>query len=112
MLSRLIEVLPSLFSQDHPQVLTHGDLSLTNILVDETTFEITGIVDWSLTGVMPLGMELDILFLTTGFMTLHGWHDYACKPILQVRLEQFSDYHFGVTPMGRHLKKFWCRKAE
>ena len=82
MLSRLIEILPSLFSQDYPQVLTHGDLSVTNILVDENTFEITGIVDWSLTGIIPFGLEMDTLFLTMGFMTLDGWHDYTCKPIL------------------------------
>ncbi|KAI5864082.1 kinase-like domain-containing protein [Durotheca rogersii] len=83
MLSKLIENLPSLFSQDYPQVLTHGDFSVTNILVDENKFEITGIIDWSLAAVMPFGMDLDILFLTTGFMTRDGWHDYACKPLLQ-----------------------------
>ncbi|KAF4439742.1 Mus38-like protein [Fusarium austroafricanum] len=77
MLSKLIEILPSLFSQDYPQVLTHGDFSVTNILVDEDKFEITGIVDWSLATVMPFVMDLDILFLTTGFMTKDGWHDYA-----------------------------------
>jgi hypothetical protein len=26
---------------------------------------------------------LDILFLTTGFMTKDGWHDYGCKRLLQ-----------------------------
>ncbi|KPM41998.1 hypothetical protein AK830_g4580 [Neonectria ditissima] len=83
MLSELIEILPSLFSQDYPQVLTHGDFSVTNILVDENNFEITGIVDWSLAAVLPFGMDLDILFLATGFMTRDGWHDYACKLLLQ-----------------------------
>ncbi|KAJ4323826.1 hypothetical protein N0V84_004172 [Fusarium piperis] len=82
-LTKLIESLPSLFSQDCPTVLTHGDFSVTNILVDENNFEITGIVDWSLAAVMPFGMDLDILFLTTGFMTKDGWHDYACKLLLQ-----------------------------
>ncbi|KAM0433323.1 hypothetical protein ACHAPT_004199 [Fusarium lateritium] len=82
-LTGLIEKLPSLFSQDYPQVLTHGDFSVTNILVDENEFEITGIVDWSLAAVMPFGMDLDMLFLATGFMTRDGWHDYACKPRLQ-----------------------------
>lgn len=28
---------------------------------------------------MPFGMDLDILFLATGFMTLEWWSDYACK---------------------------------
>ncbi|KAI3316991.1 hypothetical protein HD806DRAFT_516322 [Xylariaceae sp. AK1471] len=83
MLSTLIERLPSLFSQYYPQVLTHNDFSVTNILIDENNFEITGIVDWSLATVMPFGMDLDILFLTTGFMTRDGWHDYSCKLLLQ-----------------------------
>ncbi|KAI1822190.1 hypothetical protein F4861DRAFT_541176 [Xylaria intraflava] len=82
-LPRLTENISSLFSQDYPQVLTHGDLSVTNILVDENKFEITGIVDWSSAKVMPFGMDLDVLFLSTGFMILDGWHDYACKSLLQ-----------------------------
>jgi len=32
---------------------------------------------------MPFGMDLDILFLTTGLMTKDGWHDYTCKQQLQ-----------------------------
>ncbi|KAI0202828.1 hypothetical protein F4808DRAFT_60045 [Astrocystis sublimbata] len=93
-LSKLIENIPSLFSQDYPQVLTHDDFSVTNILVDENKFEITGIVDWSLATVMPFGMDLDILFLTTGFMTRDGWHDYACKLLLQ---ENFWDEFWVVS---------------
>ncbi|KAF7858858.1 hypothetical protein EAF04_008900 [Stromatinia cepivora] len=71
--------VPILFSPDYPQVLTHGDLSLTNILVNEETFEITAIVDWSLATILPFGIELDILRLTTGYMNLEGWHDYSCR---------------------------------
>ncbi|GAB1314237.1 hypothetical protein MFIFM68171_04447 [Madurella fahalii] len=48
-------------------------------LVEEDTFEITGIIDWSLAAVLPFGMELDSLFLTTGYMDRGGWHDYACR---------------------------------
>jgi aminoglycoside phosphotransferase (APT) family kinase protein len=76
--SELERSLPILFGQEYPQVLTHGDFSMTNILVHEDTYEITGIVDWSLAALLPFGMELDCLFLTTGFMDLDGWHDYAC----------------------------------
>lgn len=82
-LSKLIENLAPLFSPDYPQVLTHGDFSVTNILVDEDKFEITGIVDWSLAAIMPFGMDLDILFLTTGYMKRDGWHNYASKRLLQ-----------------------------
>lgn len=79
-----------LFSPEYPQVLTHNDFSVTNILIDEDTFEITGIVDWSLATIMPFGMDLDVLFLTTGFMDLHGWHNYGCKPqLIEVFWEEF-----------------------
>lgn len=89
-LSSLAESVNSLFDQNYPQVLTHGDFSVTNILVDEESFEITGIVDWSLAAVMPFGMDLDILFLTTGFMTLDGWNNYACKlRLLDIFWEEF-----------------------
>ncbi|KAI1180211.1 hypothetical protein F4777DRAFT_574492 [Nemania sp. FL0916] len=81
--SRLTERLPSLFGQNYRQALTHNDFSVTNILVDEESFEITGIVDWSLANVMPFGMDLDILFLATGFLDRDGWHDYTCKKLLQ-----------------------------
>jgi Ser/Thr protein kinase RdoA (MazF antagonist) len=74
--------LSVLFEEDYPQVLTHGDLSRTNILVDEGTYEITGIIDWSLAAILPFGMELDCLFLMTGYMDRNGWHDFACRPQL------------------------------
>lgn len=60
-------------------MLTHGDLSRTNILVDEDTYNITGIVDWSLAAILPFGMDLDCLFLTAGYMSRDGWHDYSCR---------------------------------
>ncbi|KAI0393096.1 hypothetical protein F5Y17DRAFT_467094 [Xylariaceae sp. FL0594] len=82
-LSKLIEALPSLFSQHYPQALTHGDFSVTNILVDKGTLEITGVVDWSLASVMPFGMDLDILYLATGIMTRDGWKDYTAQPQLR-----------------------------
>jgi hypothetical protein len=78
-ISELERSLPILFKQTYPQVLTHNDLSQTNILVNEKTFEITGIVDWSLARVLPFGMELDSLLLATGYMDLSGWHNYTCR---------------------------------
>jgi hypothetical protein len=83
MLFKLIKNLPSLFNQHYQQVLTHGDFSVMGILVDENEFEIIRIVDWSPATTMPFGLELDILFLTTGYITRNSWHDYACKRLLQ-----------------------------
>ncbi|KAJ5803384.1 uncharacterized protein N7503_005834 [Penicillium pulvis] len=61
---------------EHPTVLTNGNLSLTNVRVDEATYEITNIVDWSLAKVLPFGMDLDDLFLVTGYMGLWNWVNY------------------------------------
>lgn len=43
---------------DYPVVLNHGDLIPSNILVNEDTWEITGIVDWAEAEVLPFGMCL------------------------------------------------------
>ncbi|KAJ5945854.1 hypothetical protein N7454_002693 [Penicillium verhagenii] len=82
--------LSVLFGKTYPQVLTHGDLSHTNILVDEKTLEITGIVDWSLARVLPFGMELESFVSATGCMTLNGWQSYTCRQqLLDAFWEEF-----------------------
>lgn len=82
-ISEVENILPMLFTGQYPQVLTHGDFSKTNILVNEDTYEVTGIVDWSLATLQPFGMELDYLFFMTGCVDLSGWHDYTCRPRLR-----------------------------
>jgi len=96
-LSELELCLSVLFAQEYPQVLTHGDLSLTNVLVDENTHEITGIVDWSLASIFPFGLELDTLYLTTGYMDLGGWHDYSCRERLH---QSFWNEFWSVSGIG------------
>lgn len=97
-LSKLQSMLPSLFASKYPQVLTHGDLSKTNILVDLDTYKVTGIIDWSFAAIRPFGIELDCLFLMTGCMDLSGWHDYACRPRL---LEAFWAEFWTVSGIER-----------
>lgn len=41
--------------KDYPVVLNHGDLIPSNILVDEETWEITGLVDWAEAEYLPFG---------------------------------------------------------
>ncbi|KAH9906890.1 hypothetical protein F4778DRAFT_778322 [Xylariomycetidae sp. FL2044] len=54
--------LPSYYTRHSwPQVLTHDDLSLSNLLVDESTFAITGIVDWTAPFIGPFGLDLSFL---------------------------------------------------
>jgi len=53
----------------HPVVLNHGDLIPSNILVDEVTWEITGIVDWAEAEYMPFGTCLYGLEHLLGYVT-------------------------------------------
>ncbi|KID85788.1 Protein kinase-like domain protein [Metarhizium guizhouense ARSEF 977] len=98
--------LPTLFGRDYPQVLTHGDLSRTNILVDEDTHEITGIVDWSLASILPFGMDLDCLFLTTGYMDRDGWHNYACRSLLN---EAFWTEFWSASDVRDNMRQYQVR---
>ncbi|KAJ5630062.1 Protein kinase-like protein [Penicillium herquei] len=58
LLDTLQTQLPSLFANDYPMVLNHGDLLENNILVDVSTGKLTGIVDWRDAEIGPFGMQL------------------------------------------------------
>lgn len=54
----LLSLLPTIFPKDKKNEpvrapLVHPDLSLSNIMVDPDTFEITGIIDWECTNASP-----------------------------------------------------------
>lgn len=90
-IDELVELVPTLYSDKYPSVITNGNLSLTNIRINEATYEITSIVDWSLAKVLPFGMDLDVFDLVTGFMGLRRWRTYWCKEEL---LNLFWDEFF------------------
>jgi len=54
-------------------VLTHGDLSELNILVDNDSGNITGVIDWTVAGIKPLGLTLYALEKFIGSMGRDGW---------------------------------------
>ena len=51
---------------DDRAVLTHCDLSDRNILVDPTTLEVTGLIDWEMANVMPAYFEYAMARLSGG----------------------------------------------
>ncbi|KAK8200195.1 uncharacterized protein BKA78DRAFT_376418 [Phyllosticta capitalensis] len=72
------------------RTLTHGDLNMTNFLIDPVTYHITGIVDWASAELTPFGLELYVVQLATGYYTAAGKGPFV-----------FYDNH-------RHLKRvFW-----
>ncbi|PUU82921.1 kinase-like domain-containing protein [Tuber borchii] len=55
-IQQLLEILPSIFPEDMQTeefVLRHHDLNHSNVMVDHTTLEITGIIDWECITTVP-----------------------------------------------------------
>ncbi|KAF9890789.1 hypothetical protein FE257_005359 [Aspergillus nanangensis] len=73
-LEKVRMALPSLFSKALPFVLSHGDLNMMNLLVNPQTGNITGIVDWAESRVLPFGFALYGLANLLGRMDSQGWH--------------------------------------
>ncbi|KAH7066681.1 hypothetical protein BKA63DRAFT_125685 [Paraphoma chrysanthemicola] len=66
---------------DYPVVLNHGDLIPSNILVDEHTWEITGVVDWAEAEFLPFGTCLYGLEVLLGYlMPASLGRNTQCKP--------------------------------
>lgn len=64
-----------------PMVLLHRDFGTCNIMVDETSCHLAGVVDWAEAEVCPFGLNLHSLQALTGKLHLRdGWtyyEDYA-----------------------------------
>ncbi|CDM28714.1 hypothetical protein DTO013E5_860 [Penicillium roqueforti] len=68
--------LPLLFSGALPFVLSHQDLNMMNLLIDPETGNMTGIVDWAESRILPFGFALYGLDNILGLMGSTGWHYY------------------------------------
>lgn len=75
-LQQLRTHLSLIYNSAYPTVLTHNDLGEMNILVDPQTGNITGIIDWADTKILPFGVALWGLLNITGWMNQTGWHYY------------------------------------
>jgi serine/threonine protein kinase len=67
-----------------PMVLLHRDLGSCNIMVDETTCHLTGVIDWAEAEVCPFGLNLHSLQALTGKLHMrNGWTRYVDYDALQ-----------------------------
>ncbi|KAM3437131.1 hypothetical protein NHJ13734_004778 [Beauveria thailandica] len=55
-----------------PMVLSHGDFGVTNLLVDEASCHLKGVVDWAEATVCPFGLNLHFLERFAGAMHLRN----------------------------------------
>lgn len=74
-----IEAISSL-----PMVLLHRDFGTCNIIVDETSCHLTGVIDWAEAEICPFGQNLHSLQALTGSLHLrNGWGRYENYEALQ-----------------------------
>ncbi|KAK6860684.1 Protein kinase-like domain protein [Apiospora arundinis] len=88
------DALPSVFTH-LPFVLTHGDISESNILVDPDDGRITGIIDWAEAEVSPFGLALWGLEPILGYMNPEGWHYHANAEELRAEFWRVFEVEIG-----------------
>ncbi|KAL6803874.1 hypothetical protein J3E68DRAFT_434265 [Trichoderma sp. SZMC 28012] len=67
-----------------PMVLLHQDFSTCNIMVDETSCHLVGVIDWAEAEICPFGLNLDSLQSFTGKLHYQdGWSRYEDYADLQ-----------------------------
>ncbi|KAM0424557.1 hypothetical protein ACHAPT_010273 [Fusarium lateritium] len=67
-----------------PMVLLHRDFGTCNIMVDETSCHLVGVIDWAEAEICPFGLNLHSLQALTGKLHLRdGWVRYQDYDILQ-----------------------------
>ncbi|KAI2780042.1 hypothetical protein F4815DRAFT_157391 [Daldinia loculata] len=67
-----------------PMVLLHRDFGTCNIIVDETSCHLVGVVDWAEAEICPFGLNLHSLEALTGKLRLRdGWSRYEDYATLQ-----------------------------
>ena len=60
-----------------PMVLIHKDFGVCNILVDDATFNLVGVIDWAEAEIGPLGTNLHSLQALAAHLHLkNGWTGY------------------------------------
>jgi hypothetical protein len=92
---------------DYPVVLNHGDLIPSNILVDEDTWEITGLVDWAEAEYLPFGTCLYGLETLLGYIS----HPSDLSPGERSGIDSLPAFvYYDSAPDLRDL--FWARLIE
>ncbi|KAF1844292.1 uncharacterized protein K460DRAFT_317668 [Cucurbitaria berberidis CBS 394.84] len=97
-------------STDFPVTLNHGDLIPSNILIDEETWEIAGVVDWAEAEYLPFGTCLYGLEHLLGYFSSAS--QYPTPPSYDTSTSSIAPefVYFDNAPQLRAL--FWTRLLE
>ncbi|KAF3492324.1 uncharacterized protein GIQ15_01841 [Arthroderma uncinatum] len=95
--------LDLLFGSDFRCALCHGDLNEMNLLVDEETGDLTGVIDWAEASIQPFGLSLWGLETLLGFSDKDGWHYYGASNSLEEAF--WTTFHYEVGSISEDDKK-------
>ena len=77
-----LDAMDAIFSL--PMVLLHRDFGSCNIMVDERSCHLTGVIDWAEAEICPFGLNLHSLQSFMGRLHLkNGWTRYEDHPDLE-----------------------------
>lgn len=77
-----LDSIPAIFSL--PTVLLHRDFGTCNVIVDDVSCHLTGVIDWAEAEIGPFGLNLhSIQFFMGKFHLKNGWIRYDDYNILQ-----------------------------
>ncbi|EGE04186.1 hypothetical protein TEQG_03218 [Trichophyton equinum CBS 127.97] len=95
--------LDLLFGSDFRYAICHGDLNDMNLLVDEETGDLTGVIDWAEASIQPFGLSLWGLETLLGFSDKNGWHYYSASDSLEDAF--WTAFHYEIGNMSENDKK-------
>lgn len=89
-----LEAMPSIMSL--PKILLHKDFSICNIIVDDKTGHLTGVIDWAEAEIEPLGLNLHLMQQITGHFHMRtGWRRYTDYNMLKTAFWQILQEQVG-----------------
>lgn len=81
-IQRSLDSIPAVFSL--PAVLLHKDFGDVNIIVDDTSCHLVGVIDWAEAEIGPFGLNIEFVQpLISKFHLKNGWIRYDDYDILQ-----------------------------
>lgn len=103
LVAQVLEQTDELYNGSYPITVTHGDLSEMNLLVDDKSGVLTGVVDWAEGSLLPFGFALYTLENALGAMCMEeGWVYHNCAK--EARKHFWNTFNVIAQPTSRELQ--------
>ena len=107
-LDEIQEAVPAIFGPFYVRALSHDDFSGGNVLLDERTWDIAGVVGWSGAAVRPFAVNLTSLFLSPSGDDGDGDDDNGVRRSSAFRADNvWQEYPFRAQLEGTFWEEFF-----